>query len=314
MERIALDLRKYTTPNTLGNIIADTASLSIEASNNPEIPKVNLHHYIKKDSITVISPGRDKRDVLEKFTTETELDQKATAAGVEIRNMLLNDPVGDMFVWVSPSEPYPESRIVVGVKKETRSKRFQYLQCYGISTSLSREDCLKLGQFLVSLASGKYAFPSTPEDLRDLVIKLDGSNITDPFTYLAQIVELPEKNSFKSIIDGSADKIKAHAVKAAVIATQSIRDNPNIIYSIPIVAGAYVENQMAYLGFEMNPQKFGCGASNNKFIRSSNYSETSTSVSSTAEMAQGCKNCRTTTGVACGWCTRCWETVGKHLK
>lgn len=283
-ERIALDLRNYQIKGTLDNIIADSASLAIEASSNVTTPKVNPHHYVKINEKSVISPGRDKRDVRQKFTNETELDAAATSAGNEIVRILLEENVGSTFVWFSPSDPYPEARVVVGTKRETKSKRFEYLECYGISTVLSREETLKYAQLCTSLSSEKISFPTDPEDLRSLVISIPIPNNRDPFEYLSEIIQLPEKNRFESILNKKSLKNKAAAVKAAVIATAPIRSNPNVIYSNPIGYGAYVETQMKYLGFGMNPKKFGCGISNLD-MQNNGYYTNSTNLSEYTEVS-----------------------------
>ena len=275
-ERIALDLRNYNTPEKLGNIVSDTASLSIEASNNKDIPRVNPYFYIRKDNNRVIPPGKDKRDVSDRFTEETYLDRVATIAGNETKRILLEDNIGTTFVWISPSYPYPETRISIGVKKETKSKRFQYLECYGISTTLSREDSLKLSQLLVSTSKDDCQFPNDAEDIRSLVIKVEIPKGREPFEYLSKIIDLPEKDIFQSILDGSVSKNKANAVKAAVIATKPVRENPHVIYVNPIRYGGYIETQMKHLGYEMNPTKFGCGISNNDVRTNNSYSYSNT--------------------------------------
>lgn len=273
MERIALDLENYN-PSTLDNIIEDTASLAIEAANDPNTPRVNVHYYVKRGEDWAISPGRDKRDVLQKFSNETEIDKQTSIAGEKIRGTLLDEPVGTVFVWISPMQPYPETRIVVGVKKQTISKKYQYLECYGISTTLSRQDSLLLMQFLVSLSDRKHNYPDDPEELRSLVVNLNVPDDTDPFKYLSELIKLPETDRFESILNGKAKKIKSQAVKAAAIATSKARNNPQIIYIDPIGQGSYIESYMGMLGFGMNPKGSGCGISNTDALNI--YSSTAT--------------------------------------
>lgn len=256
-KEIALDLRRYDTPEKLGSIINDTASLAIEASETG-IPRVNPSFFVKRGEDYVIAPGRDKRDVLEMFTPGTP----ETEAGRKVKDMLLNDPKNNAYVWISPSGPYPESRIEIGVKKTTKSQRFTFMKRYDISTALSPQDCLSLGQMLVSISEEKMDFPSNPDDLRSMVIKLRIPEDQNPFEYLSKLIELPEKDRWKSILDGTADKNKAKAIKAAVVATESVRKNPHVIYSAPKAYGAYIETRMRREGYGMDPEKFGCGSSN----------------------------------------------------
>ncbi len=261
-KEIALDLRKYTDEIRLSSLPADTASLAIEASETG-IPRVNPTYLIKRDDNHVIPPGRDKRDVLEMFGGDE--------AGKKIREMLLSDNQNNAYVWISSSGPWPETRIQVGAKKTTVSERFEYFKRYDISTTLSPDRCLALGQLLISMSNDNIEFPQNTDELRKLIIKLTVPQGVDPFEHLSEIIDLPESKSWESILTGQADKNKAKALKAAVVATEPVRQNPHVIYSNPIMFGAYVENQMARLGFEMNPKKFGCGISNND-VQSGYYS------------------------------------------
>jgi hypothetical protein len=271
LKEIALDLRRYDTPEKLGSLINDTASLSIEASET-DIPRVNPSYFVKKSDSYVIAPGRDKRDVNEMFVENDE----STKAANKIREMLLADTKNNAYVWISPSGEWPESRIQVGIKKTTKSGRFDYLKRYDISTTISPEKCLLLGQLLASMTDD-VDFPTKPNDMRRTIFKLNIPGETDPFSFLSGLIELPENNRWKSILDGSADKNKAKAVKAAVVATKPVLRDPRVIYSSPMEYGAYIETRMRYEGFGMNPDRFGCGASNVVSTTSVlSYSETST--------------------------------------
>ncbi len=272
LKEIALDLKRYDTPEKLGSLVNDTASLAIEASETG-IPRVNPSYFVKHGESHVIAPGRDKRDILKMFAVDTP----DTEAAKKIKDMLLNDTKNDAYVWISPADPYPESRIQVGVKKITKSGRSTYMKRYDISTTLSPRDCLYLGQMLVSISKDNVDFPINPNDLRSIIIKLKIPADQNPFEYLSKLIELPEKDRWKSILDGTADKNKAKAVKAAVIATAPVRLNPHVIYSAPAEYGAYVETQMRNEGYGMDPEKFGCGGSNTTFVSSgSSYTETVT--------------------------------------
>jgi len=301
---IALDLRRYDTPEKLGSLINDTASLSIEASETG-IPRVNPSYFIKRSKNYVIAPGRDKRDVLNMFVS----DDPATKAAEKIKEMLLTDKQNNIYVWISPSDPWPETRIQVGAKKITKSGRFEYLKRYDISTTLSPERCLYLGQLLVSMSADEMEFPQKPDDLRSVIIKLKVPQGWDPFEYLSAFIELPEKNIWESILDGTADKNKAKAVKAAAIATEPVRLNPHVIYLSPIEYGTYVETRMRQEGFGMDPARFGCGASNTT-IASSFYSETSTPIPIYSEIDSWhggvCRICGNSTWVGpCSICKPC---------
>ncbi|AKM83149.1 hypothetical protein A2422_03785 [Candidatus Woesebacteria bacterium RIFOXYC1_FULL_31_51] len=254
---IALDLRRYDTPQKLASLNNDTASLVIEASNTGN-PRVNPHHYIKRERNKVIAPGIDRRDVSEMFVRNDPL----TPAGEEIRKLLLEDTENFAYVWISPPNPWPETRIDIGAKRITKSKKFEYFESYGISTTLSKDDCLKLGQLLVSVSSNNYLFPQNLDDLKSIVIKLEIPPEKDPFSYLSEIIKLPEKEIFQSILDGTAVKNKAKALKKATIVNKPIMKNLSVIYSNPFEYGAYIETEMEKAGFGMNLEKSGCGKSN----------------------------------------------------
>ena len=305
-KEIALDLRRYDTSEKLGSLIFDTASLAIEASET-DMPRVNPHFFVKKPEGRVIAPGRDKRDVLEMFVD----GDPATEAAKEIRRLLLEDKGNFAYVWISPPGHWPEARVEVGARKTKRNGEIEYLKCYGISTSLSAEECLAVGQLLVSISPRGINFPETPDELRGIVMKLGIPDGVDPFEYLSGIIELPEKDRFPSILDGTADKNKMNVVKAAVVATEPVRSNPSVIYSNPIGYGAYIENRMKHGGYEMNPNKFGCGASNNEIVSSlSPYYQTGTKeplFSSTESWHSGiCRICHAPTLVGpCSICSIC---------
>jgi hypothetical protein len=268
---IALDLRRYNTPEKLSSLIFDTASLAIEASES-DIARVNPSYFIKRGEDYVIAPGRDKRDVMQMF----QASDPATDAAKKIKEFLFDDWQNDAYVWISPSNPWPETRLQVGVKKTTKSGRFEYLKRYDISTTLSPEQCLYLGQMLVSMSTVEMEFPQKPDDLRNVIIKLRTPADREPFEYLSTLIDLPEKDRWQSILDGSADKNKANAVKAAQIATEPVRLNPHVIYSAPKEYGAWVETRMRHEGYGMNPERFGCGGSNITIVNSSSNSETTT--------------------------------------
>lgn len=290
-KEIALDLRRYDTPEKLGSLVFDTASLAIEASDEAGIPRVNPHYFIKRGENYVGAPGKDKRDVADMFVP----GDLGTKAAKEIRRRLIEDTSNFAYVWISAQDPWPEARIEIGAKKLTKSKRFDYIKAYGISTTLSPEGCLKLGQFLVSISPKDYEFPTSTKELRSQVIKLSVPEGQDPFEFLSKIIDLPEKNIFQSILDGSADKNKAGAIKAAVIATEPVRSNPQVIYLNPFVYGAYVEDRMEYLGFEMNPTKFGCGASNKSALDSTTTTANeygfNTPTSTEGKFVKNCGSC-----------------------
>ncbi len=271
-KEIALDLRRYTTPERLGSLIFDTASLAIEAADS-ELPRVNPHFFIKKGEDYVIAPGKDKRDISEMFIK----DDSATNAALEIRKKLLTEDDNFSYVWISGPGPWPETRIQVGTKKITQSKKFEYLKMYDISTaSLPKDKCLQLGQLLVSISPEEVDYPKDIDSLREMVIKIQIPEGQDPFAYLSKLIELPEKKIWKSILEGVADKNKAKAVRVAVNATKSVRLNPNVIYTDPIGYGAYIENRMGHEGFGMNPKRFGCGNSNNSLLATKNNFLTTT--------------------------------------
>ncbi len=274
LKEIALDLKRYSTPERLGSLVQDTASLAIEASTNDKLPRVNPHFYVKRGEDYVIAPGRDKRDVINMFAE----GDPATTAAKEIRNMLLNDKGNFAYVWISPSGEWPESRVEIGAKKTKRNGEVEYLKCYGISTSLSPEACLETAQLLVSISEKNHIYPQSPDDLKSLAIKIQIPEGIDPFEYLSKLINFPEQNRWSSILTSVADKNKAKAMKAAVIATESVRLNPHVIYSSPIEWGAYIETRMKYEGFGMDPERFGCGGSNITSTSSNgiSYTETNT--------------------------------------
>ena len=256
-KEIALDLRRYNSYEKLSSLINDTASLSIEASSE-DIPRVNPSYFVKKSEDYVVAPGRDKRDVLSMFVE----DAKDTIAAKEIRNMLLQDTKNNVYVWISPSGEWPETRVQIGVKLQSKNKKIDYLKRYDVSTTLSPIECLRIGQLLISMSNEKTKYPNNPSELLELVIKLNIPDNINPYEFLSGIIQFPEENRWKSILTGEADKNKARAVLAAVNATQLVRSNPQIIFSAPVEYGAYIESYMWVEGFGMDPAKFGCGSSN----------------------------------------------------
>lgn len=311
IKEIALDLRRYDTPEKMGSLINDTASLAIEASETG-MPRVNPSYFIKSGNDYVIAPGRDKRDVSNMFVPE----DVSTLAANEIRKMLLEDNKNNTYIWISPSGEWPETRIQVGVKKTTKSQKFEYLKRYDISTTLSPKKCLLIGQMLISMSDEQIEFPKHPNDLRGLVIKLAIPKDINPFEYLANIVELPESDRWKSILDGRADKNKANAVKAAVVATLPVRLYPHVIYSSPVTYGAYIETQMRYEGYGMDPVKFGCGSSNisslstDGFSYIESYASILNYIGSESWHTGTCRVCRTATWVGpCSICKSCESSL-----
>lgn len=301
---IALDLSRYNTVERLGSLVEDTASLAIEASTDKDLPRVNPHFYVKRGEDYVIAPGRDKRDVSNMFAEGFP----ATVAALEIRKKLLIEK-DFTYVWISPEGKYPESRIEVGSKKTKRNGEIEYLKCYGISTTLSREKCLELGQLLVSISKKDSPFPISPEELESLPIQVQVPKDQDPFEYLSKIIELPEANRWPSILTKEADKNKSKAVKVASSVTKAIRDNPTVVCSNPIGYGAYIETQMMHQGFGMDPEKFGCGVSNNNIRSSSAPNQEAFTMK--ASVIEGwhsgtCRVCQTPTWVGpCNICKPC---------
>lgn len=270
LKEIALDLRRYDTPEKMSSLINDTASLSIEASDQ-NISRVNPSYLVKKNNDYVIAPGRDKRDVLSMFVPS----KKDTEAAIQIRDMLINDNKNNVYIWISPSGEWPESRVQIGLKKSTKSGKFDYLKRYDISTKLSPDDCLRIAQVLISLSDEKTDYPLSAKDLYGFIIKLNIPNDTNPLEYLKEFIVFPEKNIWQDILEGVADKNKAKALTVAKVATREVRQNPHVIYTSPIEYGAYIETLMKYAGFGMDPEKFGCGSSNITAISSKipNYYE-----------------------------------------
>lgn len=303
LKEIALDLRRYFTPDRLGSLVQDTASLAIEASDTGS-PRVNPHFLIKRGGDYAMAPGKDKRDVKEMYAT----DGSGTAAGLEIRKLLLTDQVGSTYVWISAPDPWPEARIQIGTKKLTRSKKFEYLKMYDISAPLlSKERCLELGQFLTSISSRELEYPKNTDSLRDLTIKVDIPNNRDPFEYLSTLIDLSENTSWESVLNGAADKNKIRAIRAAGEARNTTIKDPSIIYQSPTFAGAQIEMAMRKAGFGMNPSFFGCGISNTEALTYSSATYL-LSVSSEGE-ATHCPNC--STKLVCGHCKTCNRIVVK---
>lgn len=160
-KEIALDLRRYNTPEKLSTLPYDTASLAIEASSNKNLPRVNPTWLVLNNE-KVIIPGKDKRDVSEMFVSD---DNPETKAGLSILKELRNDPEDFIYTWISPSGKYPESRVQIGAKLTTKSDKYSYLKRYDISTSLSPEGCLLMGQLLASMSPSEIRFPQQPGDL-----------------------------------------------------------------------------------------------------------------------------------------------------
>ncbi len=258
-KEIALDLKRYNTPEKLFSLPYDTASLAIEASSG-DIPRVNTTYFVLNDR-KVIAPGKDKRDVAEMFIQD---ESPETRAANKIIENLKNDPTDFTYTWISPSGPWPESRIEVGHKTKTKNGRFNYIKKYDISTVASPEMCLEMGQLLASIARNGTPFPQQADDLRDIIFKLDVPEGMNPFEYLESLLYpyIPEKDRFKSILDGTADKNKMEAIKVARTVTKPIVENPQLIYLAPKRYGAYIETEMMNKGYGMEPERFGCGGSN----------------------------------------------------
>lgn len=265
---IALDLTRYDTSTKLKSLVQDTASLAIEASGEG-FSRVNPTFLVKTINKTIV-PGGDKRDVREMFVKD---DVSSEAAEIIIHN-LEKDKCNFVYIWISPSGPWPEARIQIGSKQTTPSGRYEYIKRYDISTTANRNSCLQLGQLLASMASEDVVFPQDPDELRGMIFKLVVPEEQVPFEFLSDLIGpyIPEKDAFPSILDGTADKNKARALKTATTVTQSIRNNPHVIFSSPVHYGAYIERTMAKEGFRMDPQKFGCGASNTTFNSTPNIS------------------------------------------
>lgn len=258
---IALDLKRYSDNIRLSSLSQDTASLAIEASSNPDIPRVNVTFLAKnKDQDKVVAPGRDKRDVREMFVLGDPLSE----AGNYIARNLEEDPEDFVYFWISPSDPFPEARIQAGSKQTTKSRRADFIKRYDISSKATPQECLSLGQLLASMAENEVEFPQHPGQLGTKVFKLRTPQGINPFEFVKDILEdrIPERQELEKIIDKTVDRNKAKILKTSHKVTKAISENPHYIMTNPIYYGAYIETQMAREGFEMDPDKFGCGISN----------------------------------------------------
>ena len=135
---------------------------------------------------------------------------------------------------------------------------------YDISTTLSSEQCLLLGQLLASVSNENTNFPSVADKLSSTVFKIKTPFNKKPFEYLGELIGeyFPEERIFEAILGGTADKNKSETLKASKRVIVRLMSSPQIVYYSPRQIGAEIELAMRREGFGMDPQKFGCGSSN----------------------------------------------------
>jgi len=196
------------------------------------------------------------------YGAETELDKQEAIAGLQMKDVLLNEPVGTVTLWISPPggpANYQEGRLVLGVCCFVDGVKT--VQSFGIPYAKSADDCFKLGCVLADYSYHQYELLNA-ESLRfqTFIIHPDFLENRDVFSFL--------KEKISDLID-TWDFIEAERFVETKMA--ALRDAQRVFEKIsklqffdPIVFGALAEQEMYKFGWSMNQS--ACGLTNNELV------------------------------------------------
>lgn len=263
-ERLAFEVSRYRQPEglNLGALAEDLAGWTKEAGVGPDVDRVNPFR-LQVEGNKVINPALSDKDVALGYVDGSKLEKKEKKAGLEIRECLLNKPLGTISIWISPPgglSEYSEGRMVVGVNSTKNGLRV--MESYGISNHFSAKDCLKIARDLSNLSDQNYELKN-PEDIRDKVF-LVSEYQGNVWEFLQKVI--PLQKVWESIEKGEANRAKEEALEDAWEAARKIENilgQAETRYDF-LRAGALLEDFMAERGRQVVGSS--CGMTNNEAI------------------------------------------------
>src|SRR5206468_10489473 len=87
----------------------------------------HLHSFPTRRSSDL--PETDK-DIVDCCATDSEIDRQSTAAALQFKEYFLahRDEHGGLAIWISGPDPYPEGRMVIGIKRGRSEEHTSELQ------------------------------------------------------------------------------------------------------------------------------------------------------------------------------------------
>ena len=259
-EVLSLNPHTYQNDALPNRLAVNLADIALEAGNKPISERINPYILQVTQDGKVINPDLGIEDVSIFYTDENELRERESAAGLRIRDCLLNKPVGTVAVWLSPPNPqykYEEGRITVG-HNCNNINNVKIMDSYGIpTTEFTPEDYLHIGWKLSELTDDVLKLES-PEDLRGNPIIFYLQPDISPWTLLKSYIPLEEV--WETIESGEVHAKRVNALEAAYRVApqvfeqiQSAQDSYDLINAIK-----FGEREMANNGFSIDISKLAC--------------------------------------------------------
>jgi len=237
---LAMPLQRYVVGNNYNAqaLRSDFARYTLESDTRKSLQKrITFHSYTKLDNDWVIDARLGTKHVGEYFKFDTPVQVQESTAGLKIAQMLVDEPVGTLAIWISPAHQEhkdQEGRLDISLKRNDVG--FSFTESYGIVSTLQPEEYIFLAQRLAEHASGSYKFTTT-EDLRSLVFIIHPIPTMNPWDRMQNI--FPEPEIWETIKSGDAIKETLLAEKAASETEQEIR---------PLILKAQTEQDFIRVG------------------------------------------------------------------
>lgn len=266
MERIqrkALNLQSYSNDSGFNEkgLIADVAALATEVGadrNTEERVHMTLEAKIKEHVVNfTVNKNRDVREMFEYNSPES-------IAGKKIADVLLNDPEGSLFAWLSPKDgmyDYDEARIRVGVVKMKMG--FRILESYGIPVDFESQKMIDIFYRLQEFSDKEAQVPTVPDDLRDKIVVFKPADEKQNWLdFLGKKEVLPELETvWEAVKNGKVAEFNRKARKEARKEVQRVLKENKIDTQLSenraIKIGAQIERGMIGLGWNMTSKICG---------------------------------------------------------
>jgi len=230
-------------------ILEDLAGFVIEAGKGlPLEERINARR-LKIINDQVIDPN-SKELVTKHFRYQTTLDKKESRQAEQFYDHLVKNLPGALSISISPSggeANYLEARINVGLRK-----REGEIELYGIPSHLSPASLMSKTIRLTE-HSLKSIRIDHPEELREISIPIKVPEGKSPWQFLEEVFPL-DSGAWQAIAAGRPWELKEKAKKDG----KRVAENTSKKISLAIteidyiLAGAYAEQEMARIGWEIN--------------------------------------------------------------
>jgi len=271
-EIVILNPDTYKSEQSLQVLRTNLADVAIESGFGPIRERINPFTLtLKYDDLGNPIVTNDELDptidVLNYYSSETDLKAKEKRAAEMIRDHLIKLPHGTISVWFSPQHdvdvelgrneiPYTESRITVGYVTQAGESKF--MKSYAIPASLEPQQMLLAAWRLAEFNNTKDFKLETPEDLRSTPVDLPLPHGESPWEFLSRYIETPD--AWEIINSGEADNKRGEKLKAIdAIAPSVLSKILNAKSPLEQVSAMnFARTQMARAGLNIDTARLGC--------------------------------------------------------